>query len=281
MERPVILWVDFTRKDEGSPALMMPGVEDCCEFYRVSRAEDISGCIRSIGPDILCFDYAYPEPTELVLLSQTKHDFPRIPILMLTEHHSETLAIWALRARVWDYLVKPLSKEELLRPVKALSILRDRQRSDAPRQVIRREIHAPVSAHLSRTSPESVIFKAQMYIDSHFADKVSANEVAKICNMSGSHFSRVFKQVCGITFSDYLLKTRIKKAVELLRDPHTPVTSVCYDVGFYDPSYFSRVFRRYAGLTPSEYQQRCLKEGKDNSMLSAELHLDERELKSA
>ena len=95
---------------------------------------------------------------------------------------------------------------------------------------------------------------------SYVLDKlVSLDLAAALCNMSQFHFSRSFKRICGVTFSDYLLEVRIKKAVELLSRPRATVTGACYEVGFRDPSYFGRIFKRYAGITPSEYRDRWVK----------------------
>lgn len=46
------------------------------------------------------------------MMQRVKSEHPGLPMLMLTEYHSEAVAIWALRARVWDYIVKPVSVEE-------------------------------------------------------------------------------------------------------------------------------------------------------------------------
>ena len=74
--------------------------------------------IAALKPDIICFDYDCPDVAGLNLLRQVKKDFPSVPILMLTEHNSEELAVWALRSRVWDYFVKPIDVESFLSAVR-------------------------------------------------------------------------------------------------------------------------------------------------------------------
>ena len=115
------------------------------------------------------------------------------------------------------------------------------------------------AANAAANSAERAVAKAKAYVARNYAEKISAREVAELCNMSQFHFSRSFKRICGVTFSDYLLEVRIRKAVELLSKPRATVTGACYEVGFRDPSYFGRIFKRYAGITPSEYRDRWVK----------------------
>src|SRR6185437_10746703 len=63
--------------------------------------------------DLICFNFDYPEMGSLKLIPETKSRWPSIPILMVTLHCSADLAVWAMRARVFDLLVKPLTGQEI------------------------------------------------------------------------------------------------------------------------------------------------------------------------
>src|SRR5512146_1277705 len=65
--------------------------------------------------DVVCFIFDYPEMAGLKLIPETKSHWPSVPILMLTMQCSAELAVWALRARVFDLLVKPLTGQEIAR----------------------------------------------------------------------------------------------------------------------------------------------------------------------
>ena len=267
MERPIIIWVDFTQSQHVSALVLSIG--DYCDVYRVSNAEDIDSTINSVKPNVACFEFDYPKSEELVIMSQTKRDYPQIPLIMLTEYHSEALAIWAFRARVWDYMVKPLSIDDLLLPVNVLFTVGERK--ETPRQVILRKHEVSAENSTVQTSIEKAIFKAQSYVESHISDKLSASNVARNCAMSPSHFSRAFKQVCGMTFSKFVLKTRLRTAMKLLLKSQSSVTTVSYEAGFHDPSYFTRTFRRHVGITPTVFQDRYRNEASEISSLMAEL----------
>ena len=263
MQRPVLLRIDFTR--EGNPLSLPPNARGVVELRSVRVSASLYEDIVASKPDILCFDYDCPQVDGLARLRQVKKDFPSLPILMLTEHNSEELTVWALRSRVWDYFVKPLDCDAFLHAIQQLHELRNNGQRGAARQIVvpgssrqRDEAHRS-AANAAANSTERAVAMAKAYVARNFAEKFSAREVAGLCNMSQFHFSRSFKRICGVTFSDYLLEVRVRKAIELLSKPRATVTGTCYEVGFRDPSYFGRIFKRYAGITPSEYRDRWMK----------------------
>lgn len=274
MEKPVLLWVDLTEAGR-APTLPADAEEECITHY-IRNPEEIDTRILDVGPNVVCFEYDYPDRDGRAVLTRTKRLYPRLPIIMTTVYHSEALAVWALRSRVWDYIVKPFCAQDILRSVGALFKVSRQQERRAPREMI-----SPLQdfAHLRAPSGhEKAILKAQTYIEKHLDEKIRLKTVAEHCGMSPAHFSRVFTQKCGIHFSELVLRTRIRRAVELLRNPNTTVTNVCYEVGFQDLSYCGRTFRRYVGMSPSQYRQAVLSGAHDVTQLYPELDLGRVEL---
>jgi AraC-like DNA-binding protein len=194
---------------------------------------------------------------------------------MLTVYHSEALAVWALRARVWDYFVKPFAAEDILRSAISLFRLRHKQERSAARKVI-----SPMQDVLPLDNPNSrqkTVLKAQAYILEHL-NGVRLKDVADYCGMSPNHFSRVFTQTSKTNFKEFLRRTRIRKAVEMLSDPSVTVQTVCYAVGFNDLSYFGRTFRRYVGMAPSSYRSTVLNSTHPVSQLYAQFAMDRLDL---
>ncbi len=264
MQRPLLLRIDFTR--QGRTLDLPRAAREEMELCSIRPDSALHTEIETITPDILCFDYDFPDVTSLSILTQTKQAFPSVPILMLTEQKSEELAVWALRARVWDYFVKPLDADAFVKTVQQLHALRNNARGRAGRKLVapatsrRSPTHRNDPLHSGLTGTMRAVARAKAYVAENLDAKISAKSVATLCNMSPFHFSRSFKRVCGMTFSDFLLQARITRAIELLGHPGASVTSVCFEVGFRDSSYFGRIFKRYAGLTPSEYRNRCKNE---------------------
>jgi len=113
------------------------------------------------------------------------------------------------------------------------------------------------------------IVQAKLYIDDHYGDSIDLNNIADEAYFSKFHFIRAFKNTYGKTPHQYLIYVRIEKARELLKTG-TPVSEVCYTVGFESLSSFSGLFKRMEGLSPSAYvaQQQNLQQQLKKSPLS-------------
>lgn len=81
------------------------------------------------------------------------------------------------------------------------------------------------------------------------------SELAESAGLSPFHFLRLFKRETGVTPYRFLVQTRIRRAVDLLRDTSRPVTEIAFDVGFTDLSNFINAFRREIGVSPRQYRQ--------------------------
>ncbi|OAS14899.1 response regulator [Paenibacillus oryzisoli] len=100
----------------------------------------------------------------------------------------------------------------------------------------------------------NVIEHIQTYISDNFTKNLTIAEIAASVYLSQTYVSLLFKQETGETIYEYLMKVRIAKAKELLRDPRIKFYEVCELVGYTDPSYFSKLFKKMTGLTPSAYR---------------------------
>jgi len=101
------------------------------------------------------------------------------------------------------------------------------------------------------------IVHAKLFIDSNYAERIDAGEIADEACYSKFHFIRTFKSIYGRTPHQYLTHVRIERAKELL-EQEVSVTEACFAVGFDSLGSFTSLFKRRAGVTPSEYQRRQL-----------------------
>jgi len=101
-----------------------------------------------------------------------------------------------------------------------------------------------------------LVERAKEFIEASFENPdISLNEVAAQVNVSPSHFSTIFSHDTGQTFIDFLTKTRMTKAMELLKSTALRSSEIAYAVGYNDPHYFSYIFKSKVGLTPTEFRQ--------------------------
>ncbi len=110
----------------------------------------------------------------------------------------------------------------------------------------------PAAAGSSQPRRRSGIQRALELLRSAHARTISLDELARLAQLSPSHFVRSFKDRTGFTPFEYLERYRVARAQELLRtQPGMPAAEVGLAVGYADPAYFSRVFRDETGAPPS------------------------------
>lgn len=105
------------------------------------------------------------------------------------------------------------------------------------------------------SAPDAAVFgKAISYLNSNINRQPSVPEIARFCSISEAGLKRIFDRYAGIGIHKYLLKLKIKAAVELLQEGES-VSGVAERLGFNSQSYFSRAFKRETGLVPSAMRQ--------------------------
>ena len=106
----------------------------------------------------------------------------------------------------------------------------------------------------SQQKDSPAITQARTYIRDHSDDSMSLAAVAQVVNMSATYFSEKFKEMTGINFIEYVARTRVEKARNLLLNPNRRVSEVAFEVGFQSLSQFNRAFKKVAGVSPREYR---------------------------
>lgn len=99
-----------------------------------------------------------------------------------------------------------------------------------------------------------MISKAMDYIGKHFSENITLQALAKEVSLNPSYLSRVFKQVTGKSFKEYLNNVRIEEAKRLIRYTDYPLLDIAIAVGYDSQSYFSQIFKKETGLTPNQFR---------------------------
>ncbi len=106
----------------------------------------------------------------------------------------------------------------------------------------------------SSNDEPTMVVKARQYIDEHSGDEIPLNEISRVLNVSTFHFCKTFKKATGMTFTEYLARTRVEKARNLLLNPNLRISEIAYGCGFGSIGHFNRVFRRIVGTAPTDYR---------------------------
>ena len=104
------------------------------------------------------------------------------------------------------------------------------------------------------------IMSIQEYIEQHYAEKISVEELASRTASSSRNFVRRFKKATHNTPIEYIQRVRIEAAKKKLESSTMTVHEVMYASGYHDDKAFRTLFKRYAGLTPLEYRNKYNRE---------------------
>ncbi|MDX2210408.1 MAG: AraC family transcriptional regulator [Sphingopyxis sp.] len=97
--------------------------------------------------------------------------------------------------------------------------------------------------------------RAKEYLSANLSGEGSLKEIAALCGLSTSHFSKAFKETTGIAPHQWLVLRRIEVAKALLTAPTLSLTEVALSCGFADQSHFTRVFCRIVGISPGAWRR--------------------------
>ena len=100
------------------------------------------------------------------------------------------------------------------------------------------------------------VAKALEYINHHYQEDISLDDVADYVGLSESYLSRLLKQATGKSYSRILIHSRIERAKYLLSNTEEKVYAVSELVGYKNPFYFDRLFKSTVGISPSDYRNR-------------------------
>ncbi len=114
------------------------------------------------------------------------------------------------------------------------------------------------SSGFAQRSTQLAVQRAMAYIDSHLGEDLVLDDLAAAARISKYHFARLFRSATGCSPMAYVMRSRIERAKDMLREDCGLIVEVALELGFCDQSHFTRSFRRETGHTPGEYLRQRL-----------------------
>jgi len=93
------------------------------------------------------------------------------------------------------------------------------------------------------------------YIDQHFKESLSLEQLADKAHMNKYYLAHTFKQEYGVSPINYMITRRIVESKYLLAETDLSLSQIAHLLGFSSPSYFSQAFRKTQGVSPIEYRK--------------------------
>lgn len=217
------------------------------------NAADGSAAIRAQAPDIVFTDIKMPDTDGMTMLAGLRSEFPDMQITVLTGYRDFEYAQQAVRLGVTRLLLKPSKMEEINEAMRTMVANLDREAAPPPPEA---EAAEGGLGEEQRCANSFIVRQALGFIEEHYAQRFTLQEIADHCYVSQWHLSKLLNKHTDKSFYDLLNAARIREAKKLLEDPSLKISDICDRVGYSDIGHFSRVFKKTEGVSANEYRNR-------------------------
>lgn len=103
---------------------------------------------------------------------------------------------------------------------------------------------------------EIYIKRSLQFIETNYSHSISVSDLADFIGLNKNYFSTFFKENLGVSPQEYIIRFRVNKACELLRNRELSISEISRSVGYIDPLGFSKIFKRVKGVSPKAYREK-------------------------
>ena len=224
--------------------------------YRVSLVHSGQEALEFLEkeiPDLILMDIEMPGMNGLDAADAIREADKDAVIIFITAFDEFDYAKRAIHVHALEYLLKPLSEKELSANLEEAIYLT--QKSEKKKPLLKADLQ---ENHHENIKMNAVADNIREFIEKHYKEDISLQDVAGSMNYSDAYFCKIFKQCFDKSFLVYLTEYRVEKAKVLLADMSINIKDVSAEVGYRDSNYFARVFKRNEGIPPTEYRLRVL-----------------------
>lgn len=186
--------------------------------------------------DLVILDVNMPGASGTEVLKKIKTVAAGLPVIILTSHSSEDVAIEALKGHADDYLEKPIDVAKT-------------------KEIIEDLLQAKTGAIADLTDK---IEKVKHFVERNCYKKMSLKDAAEAVSLSPKYLSRIFQENTGMRFSEYRIGKKVNAAKDLLMTTKMNINEVAYKMGYQNPESFIRIFKDITGQSPSAYRKKYL-----------------------
>lgn len=200
------------------------------------------------NPDVIIMDISMPCMNGLEAAHIIKQNHPDTIILLNTAYAEFEFARKAVEYGLDAYLLKPAKEPQIIE-----TILNCHSKKTKTSTTPSQHINTVVTEHKSTSHHTISIIKE--YIDEHFHQNLTLEELSELAHFSPSYLSRLFHNTTGLTLKTYITLKRLENAEYLLKNSSLNVHEIAFNCGFPNVSHFNRVFKAHTNLSPMEYRR--------------------------
>lgn len=213
-------------------------------FDKIYLAENGQIAIDTIfrhEPELMLLDVQMPIKNGIHVMQEAQRAGIMPVTIILSGYDEFKYAQQAMHYGAKDYLLKPSRSSDILKKLN--------DTADGIMGVMENKYLA------ERGGKNSFVDIAREYINEHYYENLTLNEVAEKVGITAGYLSTLFSQQMDCSFIDYLNEVRIEHACSYLQQNYLKAYEIAYKVGYHDDKYFSKVFRKVTGMSPSEYKR--------------------------
>ena len=98
------------------------------------------------------------------------------------------------------------------------------------------------------------IQEAVTFMEHNYQRELTVEEVADVCKLNRSYFSKLFKESMGCPPQEFLIRLRLSKAAEQMKSGKAPIGEIVAACGYPNQLHFSRAFKKRYGVSPREWR---------------------------
>lgn len=215
-----------------------------------NSGEEMIKQIESNKPDVIFTDVCMPFMDGLQMSKKIKEMFEDIEIIIITGHREFLYAKTAIGLGAFDYILKPIDKNEL----KDVS-LKVKKHIEKKRKYINNNQNAANKVQ----KYSELVEKAIEIINNYLSDStLSLKTIAEKLYVNPSYLCRLFKKETNKNITDYITGLRIERSLEYLNSTNLKAYEIAEKVGISDSHYFSICFKKYTGKSIQKYKKECM-----------------------
>ena len=200
------------------------GIQKVFVAYNADEARDI---LASSAIDIMICDIEMPGESGLELIQWMQDAYPEIICIILTGFPDFNYARSAISLGVYQYLLKPVSFEELEKVI-----------SSAIERVEENMAVSMKTPNEKDSEMSDPIRQVRGYLEEHYNEIITRRNIESLVHLNGDYINRIIM------------------AKKLLRETNLSMAEISAQTGYDSPAYFAKIFKKLTSQTPSEYRVR-------------------------
>lgn len=106
----------------------------------------------------------------------------------------------------------------------------------------------------SPVNDDPTVAKITDYVNEHISEPLTLSEIAQVMHFNAAYLGTLFKKKTGMSFTDYLNRTKMDRSIEYLHNPKIPISEISELLGYKSEAYYYELFKKYYNMTPSQYR---------------------------